>query len=106
MLATDLINKSAKNNGSEIDVTNAIYDTLIDGLKGIWPSSETADYYIQVWLNSKTGEAIGEIKYHDISDDQDKKVEENVGDMFDSNYLLLRDRNSFDEQMMVQAWSE
>ena len=68
---------------------------------------------------AKTGEATGVFYYHDPINDENNineylldpknngaKLEENVGDMFSSNYLLLRDRNVFDEQMQVSAWTD
>lgn len=74
---------------------------------------------LSVTLNSKTGEATGIFYYHDPvnnennineylldSENNGAKLEENVGDMFSSNYLLLRDRNVFDEQMQVSAWTD
>lgn len=74
---------------------------------------------LSVTLNSKTGEATGVFYYHDPvnnennineylldSENNGAKLEENVGDMFSSNYLLLRDRNVFDEQMQVSAWTD
>ena len=74
---------------------------------------------LSVTLNSKTGEATGVFYYHDPINDENNineylldpknngaKLEENVGDMFSSNYLLLRDRNVFDEQMQVSAWTD
>lgn len=74
---------------------------------------------LSVTLNSKTGEATGVFYYHDPVNDENNineylldsenngaKLEENVGDMFSSNYLLLRDRNVFDEQMQVSAWTD
>lgn len=72
-----------------------------------------------VELNTKTGEAIGTIQYRnlsldnqnnfvppDMSDDENdlQITTENIGDMISSNYLLLDEKNYFDEYMQISAW--
>ena len=71
---------------------------FIDSIKNVWEIYPS----LHIHLDSKTGEATGEFFGGNSGD----SLVENVGDMFDSNYLLLRDRNVFDDQMQVSAWTE
>ena len=88
-----------------IDVESAAFNTIKDEFLKIFKNGE---HFVEVTLDSKTGEATGVFHYYDPTKTTENNVtiEENVGDMFSSNYLLLRDRNVFDEQMQVSAWTE
>ena len=61
---------------------------------------------LTIELNTKTGEATGTFQYDDLFSNNSLQIVENVGDMFDTNYLLLKDRNTFDENMLVNSWTE
>lgn len=79
---------------------------------------------LTIIFNSKTGEAIGKFTYTDIkfiATEYDNngitgmnyslrpypgtELEENVGDMLQSNYIMLKDRNKMDSNMEVHSWT-
>lgn len=67
------------------------------------------DATLTVTIDSRTGEAIGTFKYHYINGNQATTslvtLEENVGDMFNSNYIKLKDRNLFTNDLRILAWT-
>lgn len=88
-----------------IDVESGAFNNIKEEFLKIFKNGE---HFVEVTLNGKTGEATGIFHYYDPTKTTENNVtiEENVGDMFSSNYLLLRDRNVFDEQMQVSAWTD
>lgn len=88
-----------------IDVESEAFNNIKEEFLKIFKNGE---HFVEVTLNGKTGEATGIFHYYDPTKTTENNVtiEENVGDMFSSNYLLLRDRNVFDEQMQVSAWTD
>lgn len=124
---TSIANKWEYNHAITIDTNNQIgqlnlqiNDFQLQSIRNEFITIfTTSTPSLSVTLNSKTGEATGIFYYHDPVNNENNineylldpknngaKLEENVGDMFSSNYLLLRDRNVFDEQMQVSAWTD
>ena len=80
------------------------------------PSASTARFII----NSETGSAIGKFTYRTVSNNADvpvdmlawrsygefTEVEEDVGDMLRSNYIILRDRNHPTDNGTIVAYNE
>lgn len=66
-------------------------------------------YSASFTFNGETGLAIGKFTYNAINENgntQTSYLEENVGDMVKSSYLIIKDRNYPDEQGNIKEWSE
>lgn len=59
----------------------------------------------QFVFNGQTGRATGTFKYRDRYDDI-QTLEEDVGDMVKSDYLIIKDRNYLNEDGCIDQWSE
>lgn len=55
-------------------------------------------------FNSKTGEAIGSFSYYEDGENLNTNIEEDVGDMLRSNYIIIQDRNYPTEFGKIESW--
>ncbi len=63
-------------------------------------------YTVSFVFNSETGKALGTFKYRLVSSPQNfTTVEEDVGDMLRSNYIIIRDRNYATNDGQIVAWN-
>lgn len=115
-MATNLINGYVQaqlhSNDLNIQVTSGAKDYIANVMSTIFTISATATPKLELTLNSKTGEAIGRFTYNEVYLDyegnpqnQKKILEENIGDMLNSNYIVLRERNTLSKEMQVEAWT-
>lgn len=73
------------------------------------PSITENAYTASFTFNSETGVAIGKFQYNALDENGNKQtsyLEENVGDMVKSSYLIIRDRNYPDEEGNIKEWTE
>lgn len=80
-------------------------------------NDETVTTNFTVELDSKTGSASGTFEYYDlqfnssnhnpvtITASMKKTLKENVGDMVNSNYLLLDEKNYFSSDFQIKRWA-
>lgn len=101
-----------ENSSSEYSIQD-IKSSLLWFLK----DSEGHLYPITLTFNSKTGEAIGYAQYskltsipnsiNEISDSiETVESEENIGDMLNSNYIIIKERNYPNESGYVVKWQD
>ena len=88
------------------DVISAMQDMIRDPLNTAYGRPVTFVF------NSETGEATANMKYNQLTSnntiivDSIISVEEDVGDMLKSNYIILRDRNYPTANGSILGWSE
>lgn len=81
---------------------------LISSMSNFLKDSNNTVTSMKFTFNSETGEAIGEYQYRALDNSNliYKSVEEDVGDMLRSNYLIIRDRNYPTEDGSITQWTE
>ena len=92
-------------NNTQIINQDSMDNQLVGFMKDIFTNSSK----LEVTINSKTGEAIGIYYYRDWVSGafSDTTLKENIGDMINSNHLILEDRNYFQEgTYSIVAWTE
>ena len=57
-------------------------------------------------FNSETGKAQAKFRYRVVVDSNFQTIEEDVGDMLRSNYIIIRDRNYATENGHIVAWQQ
>ena len=97
--ATDEVNSYASNWST---VSSA---TLVSELREMFNVANGAmTDAVTFTFNSATGEAIGKFKYKEKASGEFKEVEEDVGDMLCSNYIIIRERNYPSSTGAIMPW--
>ena len=101
--AVSIIDNQANNSMPSINNLNS----LLAGLRQVFPQQMSPATFI---FNSETGEAIGQFEYKTSNNDGTfstgyEKVEENVGDMLKSNYIIIQDRNHYTAEGRISSWT-
>ena len=83
---------------------------LVESMKNFLIESGNSAKPLTVSFNSQTGEAKGIASYRVFDDEQNdfifkENIEEDVGDMLRSNYIIIRDRNYPNENGRISAWA-
>lgn len=100
-----------------LDNNNFSSQILCEKMQGLFnfirPNSDSNivdNAYIATFtFNSETGIATGKFQYNYIDENGDTQpsfLEENVGDMVKSSYLIIKDRNYPDEEGNIKEWTE
>ncbi len=82
------------------DILDEMENFLLDENSEIMPATFS--------FNFETGEMIGTFKYRSYTNNnyEIKTVEENVGDMIRSEYLIIDERNNFDDNGTLKNWED
>lgn len=89
-----------------VATTQEKIDSIIAEMPLFLKGSTDSNFPVTFTINSRTGEATAAIKYWDGKSQNLTEIVENVGDMIKSNYLIIKDRNEFDEDGYIQPWDE
>jgi len=114
--ATAVIDFQTKNN---VEITNTAYTTLRRNMSYVFKSYSDVIFSTDLTFNGKTGEAIGAFTYR-IPTSMDNysqsdlsmfgiyssREEEDIGDMLQSNYLIIKDRNYPTESGKIVKWED
>lgn len=114
--ATAVIDFQTKNN---VEITNTAYTTLRRNMSYVFKSYSDIIFSTDLTFNGKTGEAIGAFTYR-IPTSMDNysqsdlsmfgiyssREEEDIGDMLQSNYLIIKDRNYPTESGKIVKWED
>lgn len=92
---------------NQIITQDSMGNQLVGFMMDVFPDDSRSR--LEVTINSKTGEATGKYYYKDWVSGafSNATLEENIGDMINSNHLILEDRNYFQEgTYSIVAWTE
>ena len=98
-------NAQGNNNNTAVASTNVT--NLKSNMSNFLKNSSGIVQDIEFTFNSETGSATGKFKYRLVSNQTNvisTPVEEDVGDMLRSNYIILRDRNVPTADGYVKEW--
>jgi len=101
--AVNEVNKISTNT-----ISNSYISTLKTGMANLIKNSGGTIQPITFTFNSETGEATGLFKYRLVDSPSNvisTPVEEDVGDMLRSNYIIIRDRNYPTSNGSIVKWT-
>lgn len=79
--------------------------TAIDSMKNFLKNKDNEIASGSFKIDNKTGKSIGKFICRDSNNNQ-IEVEEEIGDMIRSNYLIIEDRNYPSEEGIIERWTE
>ncbi len=102
--AISVLNAAKGNNDNSATIT-ANLATIQGNMKKFLVGSGSTAKPVTFTFNSKTGEAIGIFSYYENGSILKENIEEDVGDMLRSNYIIIQDRNYPTELGKIESWS-